>query len=68
MKKVIKVMLLLFSCSLFIACSSEDDSNAEMNHDHVWKEQTDTIDKAKEVEGMLMDSATNMQNAIENQE
>ena len=67
MKEIIKIMLLMFSCSFFIACSSEGDSNTEAKNDHVWKEQTDTIDKAKEVEGMLMDSAKNMQDAIENQ-
>ena len=64
----IKVTLLIFSCSCLIACSNEGDNGVEAKKDHVWKEQTDTIDKAREVEGMLMDSATNMQNAIENQE
>ncbi|MGB1800543.1 MAG: hypothetical protein ACPHLK_06910 [Gammaproteobacteria bacterium] len=64
----IKITLLIFSCSCLIACSNESDNSAEAKKDHVWKEQTDAIDKAKEAEGMLMDSATNMQNAIESQE
>ena len=61
-------MLLLCSFVIVTACSNEGDNNTEAKKDHVWKEQTETINKAKEVEGMLIDSATNMQNAIENQE
>jgi hypothetical protein len=52
---------------MFIACSDESSNNAEVKNDHVWKETTDTIDRAKEVEGMLMESAENTRNAIESQ-
>lgn len=67
MKSYINAMLLLCSFVIVTACSNEGDSNTEAKKNHVWKEQTETINKAKEVEGMLMDSATSMQNAIENQ-
>lgn len=68
MQHFIRLVFLLFSFLLFIACSEETDSNAaDVEKDHVWKEQTDTIDKAKEVEGMLIDSAEATKNAIENQ-
>ena len=67
MKALIKLLLLTLSSLLLIACSDQSSDTAASN-DHVWKEQTETINKAKEVEGMLMDSATNMQKAIENQE
>lgn len=68
MKKFIKVILLMFSCSFLIACSNETDISSEAKKDHVWEEQTETIDRAREVEGMLMESAENTINAIENNE
>lgn len=68
MRNTINTMLLVIISVFLIACSDEGDSDSQAKTDHVWKEQTETINKAKEVEGMLMDSATNMQNAIENQE
>ncbi len=66
MIKFIKVIPFILLCSFLIACSNES-ADAEAEKDHVWKEQTATIDKAKEVESMLMDSAKNMQEAIEDQ-
>jgi uncharacterized protein YcfL len=65
MKKVIKVVLLTVSYLLFVACSSEDNNQAVSEKGHVWKEQTDTINKAKEVEGILMDSADQTRKALE---
>ncbi len=67
MIKFIKVIPFMLLCSFLIACSNES-ADAETEKDHVWKEQTETINKAKEVEGMLIDSATNMQKAIDNQQ
>lgn len=67
MQKYIKVFLLLVSSLLLVACSDDSGTSADAKKDHVWKEQTDTINKAKEVEGMLMDSAENTREAIENQ-
>lgn len=34
------------------ACSSESD-DTETSKEHVWKEQTEAIDKAREVESIL---------------
>ena len=59
---MIKLVLSLFFMGMLVACSGED-SNA--SGEHVWKEQTDTIDKAKEVEGIIMDSAEQTRSAIE---
>ena len=67
MEKFIKIFSLLISCLMFIACSDGSSNNAEAKKDHVWKETTDTIDRAKEVEGMLMESAENTRSAIESQ-
>lgn len=68
MNVALKTILLLGTCLIFTGCSGEDDSNnTEAKKDHVWKEQTDTINKAKEVEGMIMDSAADTRNKIEQQ-
>ena len=67
MQNFITTIMLLSSCLFFVACSDENSSSADAEKDHVWKEQTDTINKAKEVEGMLMDSAENTRKAIEDQ-
>ena len=45
---------LLIALGLVVAgCSSEDSEGKE----HVWKDQVETIDKAREVEGMILDAA-----------
>jgi hypothetical protein len=60
-----KLVFILFTLLLLAAgCSDED---AEAKKAHVWKEQTDTIDKAKAVEGILQDSADAERKKIEDQ-
>ncbi len=45
---------LLIALGLVVGgCSSEDTEGKE----HVWKDQVETIDKAREVEGMILDAA-----------
>lgn len=51
MVKKLNTIFLVLACLFITACGSDDD---QAKGEHVWKEQTDTIDKAKEVEGMLM--------------
>ena len=46
---------------LFGGCSSEDNEPKE----HVWKDQVETIDKAREVEGMIQDAAGKQKKATE---
>ncbi|MGH8653465.1 MAG: hypothetical protein ACREYE_15445 [Gammaproteobacteria bacterium] len=43
----------------FAACSSGDDetNRSDPSVDHVWKKQTDTIEKAKEINGLIQDHA-----------
>ena len=59
--KMIKVLFLFFTL-LFIAACSDETQKVE---DHVWKEQTDMIDKAKEVELLLNDAALQQRELIE---
>jgi len=54
---LITIILLVAACS----------DNQETSGDHVWKEQTDTIDKAKEVEAMMMKSVEDQKIKIEDQ-
>jgi len=44
------------------ACSSEDNEVKE----HVWKDQVEAIDTAREVEGMIQDAAKAQKKAAEN--
>ncbi len=62
MNAIIKVFLI--SMIIFLTACSEDK---ETSGEHVWKEQTDTINKAKQVEAMIMDSAEKQKKAIEQQ-
>jgi hypothetical protein len=48
------VTLLLALGLVLGGCSSEDNEVTE----HVWKDQVEAIDKAREVEGMIQDAAT----------
>ena len=50
-----KVLYIIVSCLILFGCSDESSNSSQK--DHVWKEQTESIDKAKEVEGMMLESA-----------
>lgn len=67
MQTFIKVIMLVASCLMFVACSDDSNSGADAKKDHVWKEQTDSIDKAKEVEGMILESQNKMKEELEEQ-
>ena len=64
-----KVLYLLFFIqALFLAsCDNEDPPDREQAQDHVWKEQTDTIEKAKAVEGILQESAKEQRRQIQDE-
>jgi len=49
-----------------VACS-ESDKPQKVEQDHVWKGQTDMIDKAKNVEKMMQDAAALQQQKIDQQ-
>jgi len=60
-------ILLLLVLAVFITACSDSDKPQKVEQDHVWKEQTDMIDKAKDVEQMLKDSAALQQQRIDQQ-
>ena len=64
-----KIILLGTVLFLISACSDDESAKPEkkLSGDHVWKEQTQTIDRAKEVEGMLLDAADEQRKVIDEQ-
>jgi len=63
MKNLLTVFLLI--CLNICGCS--DNSDTQAKKDHVWKEQTEAIEKARAVEGMLQDSAEAQRRQIQEQ-
>jgi len=63
MGSINKVLYLMISCLVLFACS--DESSKSDQKEHVWKEQTDMIDKAKEVEGKMLESAAATRKVID---
>lgn len=62
------VLPVLASCLILFGCSDDSSNSSTTNQkDHVWKEQTDTINRAKEVEGMMLESAEATRKLIEEQ-
>ncbi len=59
--------LVVVSISALVITACSDDKVDKVEQDHVWKEQTDMIDKAKDVENMLQDAAALQQQQIEQQ-
>ena len=57
------VVFLFISLFLFIGCSSETEESS--NKGHVWKTQTDSLDKAKAVEDILQDDFSEKSREIE---
>ena len=60
---MIKLTVLVLPILFIMGCSEEQNKVEE----HVWKDQTEMIDKAKNVEQMLNDAALQQQKLIEQQ-
>ena len=58
------IFILIAAIVMLVGCSDDDAQNKET---HVWKEQTDAMNKARAVEGVLQDSADAEQKQIEEQ-
>jgi outer membrane biogenesis lipoprotein LolB len=53
---MIKLALLTQVVFVCLTACSEESNNRE-KQDHIWNEQTDTLNKAKAVEGLIQDAA-----------
>lgn len=60
MKKIANAALFVF-LGMLAACSGEGGDDGE----HVWKEQTDTMDRARQAEEMMQKKAQEQQKAID---
>ena len=58
-----KIIFLSAVLLLASACSDDDKESG----DHVWKEQTQVLDKAKEVDGLLKDVEDQQRKIIDEQ-
>ncbi len=58
-----KIIFLSAAIMLVSACSDDDKESG----DHVWKEQTQVLDKAKEVDGLLKDVEDQQRKIIDEQ-
>ena len=58
-----KIIFLSAAILLVSACSDDDKGSG----DHVWKEQTQVLDKAKEVDGLLKDVEDQQRKIIDEQ-
>ena len=57
MREKVIIPILSLGLMALAACSSEPDE-AQTSDEHVWKGQTEAIDKAREVEGILQRKQT----------
>jgi len=67
---MVKTFIFLATALMLVSACSDDEqgsSERKLSGDHVWKEQTETIDKAKEAERLLQDVAEKQRQAIEAQ-
>ncbi len=58
---------LLILISISISACSEEADKVSGSGKHVWKEQTDTIDKARNVENEILNAADSARKTIEEQ-
>ena len=64
MKKLNLLALLIVITSFMVACSEDNDSDNKKG-DHVWKQQTDTIQQSKDAAKKLQESLKQQQEKME---
>ncbi len=64
--KIFTAALILF---VQAGCSNETDNKVgnKENNDHIWKSQTKALDRAREVESVVIESTKNRQKLIDQQ-
>ena len=63
--KTLAVVIGLSVNLLIGACSTESSSEAEADDRHVWSDQTDTIERARQVEDTVLKAAEEQRRALE---
>lgn len=61
--------LLILTFLIVSGCSDNGDkaANEQSGDDHVWKTQTDALEKAKQTEQLIMDAAEQQERKIDEQ-
>ena len=62
---MLRVLIISLSVLMITACA--DDQVDKVQKDHVWKQETDMIDKAKGIESILNDALALQQQKIHGQ-
>lgn len=64
-----KALYLLFAVQILFlaACDNGGSEDQKQAQGHIWKEQTDTIEKARAVEGILQESAQEQRQKIQSE-
>ena len=62
---MLRVLIISLSVLMITACA--DDQVDKVQKDHVWKQETDMIDKAKGIESILNDALALQQQKIHEQ-
>lgn len=64
---MLKKFLAIGATLLLTACTGEDanQTSAPTRGDHVWKTQTDMLDKARDVEGVMLDASSQQRRQID---
>jgi len=68
-----RLAALLSICALLSACGADDvqgpaQDEQDRQPEHVWKDQTDTLDKTREIEQLLQEDAERKRKQLEEQE
>ena len=64
MKNIICLLCILV---FMLSACSDNNNDAQSKKEHVWKEQKDTIEKARAVEGVLQENSDEQRKSIEDQ-
>jgi hypothetical protein len=65
---MLRVLIISLSVLMITACSDDQvDKVQKVQKDHVWKQETDMIDKAKGIESILNDALALQQQKIHEQ-
>mgnify|MGYP000275952420 CR=1 FL=1 len=69
MDELVKFAMGLLLLSLVAACDNEGDATKEIKaNDHVWSTQTEALEKAKQVEKLILDASDEKRNIIKMEE
>lgn len=60
-------IVIMTTIFIFAGCSDDKSTEQKTSSDHVWKEQTQAIDKAKAAQGLIEDATVEQRKIIDEQ-